>query len=431
MRYPVVPQPLFVNNRLNFSNLLPKGSLAIFVANDKMPRNGDQFFAFRQQSDFFYLTGISQEKAVLILFPDSPEPSLREVLFIEAWSAAKAQWEGAMLTAVEARELSGVNKVLLHEQLNATLRELMSYAQKVFLLAYEYPRYQPTIESPQHVFARQLRHEYPLHDYQRAAPLLEALRTIKSKHEVELISTACNITGEGFAKILQNTRPGVFEYELEADLSHLFTVKGCTGHGYQPIIASGINACTLHYSANSSQLENGDLLLLDFGAEYANYSADLSRTIPVSGKFSPRQRQVYEAVLRVFKAAVPLYKVGNTINGINEAVWKMMEQEMIGLGLFTAEDVRRQPPDQPVFKKYLMHGVAHHIGLDVHDGGSKYSPLQAGMVLTCEPGIYIREEKIGIRIENDILITEDTPIDLMAHIPVEADEIEALMNKNL
>ncbi|MBW7847872.1 MAG: aminopeptidase P N-terminal domain-containing protein [Bacteroidales bacterium] len=428
MRHPDLPTEMFVRNRLNFSQMLPGKSLALFIGNEKMLRNGDQYFPFRQQSDFFYLTGISQEKAILMLFPDSPDPLLREVLFIEAYSALKAQWEGYMLSAEDARRISGVPRVLTHGDFASCLREAMSHTEEVFLYSYEYPRFLPETESIQLKFAHKIREQYPMHTYRRSAPLLDSLRPVKSEHEIALIKEACRITGLGFRKLLHTTRPGRFEFELEADLSHLFTTHRCNGHGYHPIIAGGINACTLHYNANNSALAEGELLLLDFGAEYANYSADLSRTIPVSGKFSPRQKQCYEAVLRVFKKAIPLYRTGNTIASINEAVWKMMEQEMIGLGLFSQTEVEQQSPENPLYKKYLMHGVAHHIGLDVHDTGSRYAPLVPGMVLTLEPGIYIPDENIGIRIENDILITADGPVDLMADIPIEAEEIESLMS---
>lgn len=427
MRYHPLPKEMFVNNRFKFSQLLPEGSVALFVANSKMPRNGDQYFAFRQQSDFFYLTGIEQEEAVLMVFPHSPDPLLKEVLFIQAWSASKAIWEGHVLTTDEAKSISGIGQVLTHAQFEASLRDAMSHARQVFIHTYEYPKFFPAVESPQLLFARKIRAEFPGHDYRRSAPLLEQLRMVKSAGEIGLLREACRVTGQGFEKVMQLTRPGMYEFELEAALTQLFTLNRCNGHGYAPIIASGANSCVLHYSTNEDVLPDDGLLLLDFGAEYANYSADLSRTIPVSGSFTGRQRQCYDAVLRVFRQAIKLYVPGNTIASINEAVWKMMEKEMIGLGLFSEEDVRKQAPDQPVFKKYLMHGVAHHLGLDVHDVGSKYSPLAPGMVLTCEPGLYIKEENIGIRIENDILITDNGPVDLMAHIPVEAGEIEALM----
>ena len=253
------------------------------------------------------------------------------------------------------------------------------------------------------------------------------MRTIKSNQEIELIQTACNITGKAFERLLRFPLTGKYEFEIQAEIEHEFTLNRASGHGYYPIIAGGKNACILHYSANDQQIQDGDLLLLDFGAEYANYSADLSRTIPANGKFTARQKQCYNAVLRVFKKAKQLYKPGITIDQINKEVWKFMELEMIDLGLFTTEDVANQSPDKPLYRQFLMHGIAHHIGLDVHDVGSKFEPIKAGMILTCEPGIYIRNEKIGIRIENDILITEGEPIDLMAHIPIEVDDIERFM----
>ncbi len=410
-----------------FKRLLPAGGMALFRAAEKMPRNGDQFFAFRQQSDFFYLSGIEQENAVLMIFPDHPDTIMRELLFIEAYSAVKEIWEGHVLTTTEASAISGIERVLTHEQFESALRDAMHAASRVFLNTYEYPKYHPEAESVQHRFARSVKKSFPLHDYQRSAPLLENLRMIKSPAETALIAEACRITGEGFEQLLRCVRPGMYEFEAEAEITRIFGINRAGGHGYQPIIAGGKNACTLHYSDNASQLEDGALLLLDFGAEYANYTADLSRTIPVNGRFSPRQLQCYQAVLRVFKAAVKLYVPGNTIGQINESVWLMMQDEMIGLGLFTAEDVRKQSPSDPLYKKYLMHGVAHHIGLDVHDAGSKYVPLQPGMVLSCEPGLYIRHENIGIRIENDLLVTEGEPVDLMKNIPLEAEEIESLM----
>ncbi len=430
MRYRPIPPDLFITNRDRFIPLLPPLSLSINVAGEKMHRNGDQYFAFRQASDFFYLTGIEQENALLLLFPDCPHPDLREVLFIEAFSPTKEIWEGHVLTQKEAQQISGINKVMVHEDFEAVLRECMSYAQQVYVNSNEYAKFYPQTDSLQTRWAKRLKEDFPLYEFRRSAPLLEGLRTIKSPVEIALLQEACNITQHAFEKILTTLTPGMFEFEVEAQISYAFTVNRASGHGYFPIIAGGKNACTLHYNDNSDLLADGDLLLLDFGAEYANYTADLSRTIPVNGTFSPRQRACYDAVLQVFKKAVSLYVPGNTIAKINEAVWKMMEDEMIGLGLFSAEDVQNQSPDAPLYRQYLMHGVAHHIGLDVHDVGSKFTPLAAGMVLSCEPGLYIREENIGIRIENDILVTNNQPIDLMEHIPIEANDIESFMNNH-
>jgi Xaa-Pro aminopeptidase len=421
---------LFILNRKNLSSQLPSKSIAIFRAAEKMPRNGDQFFPFRQQSDFFYLSGIEYENAFLILFPDCPIAALKEVLFIEPYNAVKATWEGHILSNQEAIEISGITTIRRADQLHTILRELMHYADAVYLNTNEYIKFQSEVEDAHQRFAKELKQKYPLHTFMRAAPLLENLRVIKSEEELVLLRQACEITKKAFERTLSFVRVGKYEYEVQAEIDHEFTINRANGHGYAPIIGSGINSCVLHYTSNDCQLEAGDLLLFDFGAEYANYTADMSRTIPINGTFTPRQRDCYEAVLRVLKKAIPLYVPGNTIDKINQAVWEMMEQEMIQLGLFTAEDVEKQHPDSPYYQKYLMHGVAHHIGLDVHDVGLKHQPLKAGMVLTCEPGIYISEERIGIRLENDILVTESDPIDLMADIPIEADEIEQIMSRN-
>lgn len=425
-----VPPELFVRNRDNLSRLLPPKSIAVFRAAERMPRNGDQFYPYRQQSDFFYLSGIDYENSFLILFPDCPIEALKEVLFIEPFNAVKATWEGHILSNQEAIEISGIKTIRRADQLHTVLRELMHYAEVVYLNTNEYIKYQSEVEDAQQRFAKELKEKYPLHNFLRAAPLLESLRVIKSEEEIVLLRQACDITKKAFERTLTFVKPGKFEYEVQAEIDHEFTINRASGHGYAPIIGGGINSCVLHYTSNDCQLEAGDLLLFDFGAEYANYTADMSRTIPVSGKFTPRQRDCYEAVLRVLKKAIKLYVPENTIDKINQSVWDMMEQEMIELGLFSAEEVRKQHPDSPLYQKYLMHGVAHHIGLDVHDVGLKHQALKAGMVLTCEPGIYIREERIGIRLENDILVTENEPVDLMANIPIEADEIEHIMNRN-
>lgn len=404
-------------------------SLILFPSAEKMPRNGDQYFPFRQHSDFFYLTGINSDNCYLLMFPQCPNPAYREVLFIEPWDPVKATWEGHMLTKEEASLISGITQVLTSDQLESVIHECMVSAAIVLLNLNEYIKFNPSNKSIQRRFASKLRKSYPLHTYGRLAPLMQQLRVIKSEEETKVIRQAIHITEMAFEALLNKVKPGMYEYEAEAEMSYIFTRNKASGHAYHPIIGSGPNSCVLHYNTNNRQMQDGDLLLLDFGAEYANYCADLSRTIPVNGSFNKRQRQCYEAVLRVFRAAVPLYYVGNTIDAINESVWKMMEQEMIQLGLFSADDLQKQSPSAPLFRKYLMHGVAHHIGLDVHDPGSKYTPLSAGMILTCEPGLYIRDEGIGIRLENDILVTDEGPVDLMAHIPIEPDEIEALMRK--
>lgn len=425
----MIQKEFHVNNRNRLAeNLLPN-SLAIFHANDVYYRNGDQPYRYRQQSDLFYLTGIGQEKTILLLFPDCPNPDLREVLFIIEPTEALLTWEGHKLSREEAIAISGIKKVRWVEQFETILPEVMSYADHVYLNAYEYPKFSTEVPYRDLRFAHQIRQHWPNHDYRRAAPLLNKLRLVKSPEEIEMIREAIQVTGKAFRRILKFLKPGVKEYQAEAELIHEFISCGAQGHAYHPIIASGINACTLHYIENRAECRDGELLLMDFGAEAGNYAADLSRTVPVNGKFTARQRQVYDAVLRVQRQAGRLLVPGNTIDRINKEVNQLMELELISMGLLTDAAVKKQDPEKPLFTKYFMHGTSHFLGLDVHDAGSKYEPLQPGMVLTFEPGIYIREEGLGIRIENNYLVTESAPVDLTAEIPAEAEEIEEIMNK--
>lgn len=429
MRYSPIDSTLFIENRKRFISLLPKDSAAIFYSNDQQPRNGDQYFTFRQQSDFFYLTGIHQEKSVLMIVPDIKKQKLRETLFLIKTNEHIAIWEGHKFTKEEAREISGIDNVYWLDDFELALKEVMSSSNNIYLNRNEYPKFFPDVNERNHRLGEELKKDFPLHNYQRSAPLLAQLRLIKSDIEISLLRKACKITNKAFKRVLENTVPGKKEYELQGEIEYEFTKNSANGNGYAPIIASGKNACVLHYIDNDKECKDGDLLLMDFGAEYACYSADMSRTIPVSGKFSKRQKEIYNAVLSVFKKAQKLYISGNTIDIINDEVNKMMEKEMLKLGLFTKEQVKKQDKDNPLYKKYFMHGTAHFLGLDVHDVGSKEEVLQPGMVLTCEPGLYIREENIGIRLENDILITDGNPIDLMKDIPIEIDEIELLMSK--
>jgi len=431
MRHQPIDSLLFKTNRERFIHRLPETATAILFSNDQYPRNGDQFFKFRQNSDLFYLTGIDQEKTILMVSPNCPNQKLRETLFIIKTNEKLATWEGHKYTKEEARDISGIENIFWLEDFESSLREAVLFSKTVFLNSNEYVKFLNDVPDKNHRFALEFKDKYPLHKIERAAPILTEMRTIKSAEEIRLIQKACDITKKGFERILKFTKPGVHEFEIEAEIDHEFTTKRANGHGYAPIIASGKNACVLHYIDNNEMCKEGDLLLMDFGAEYANYTADMSRTIPVNRKFSERQKDCYEAVLRVFKELRKLYMPGNTPDFINTSAEKLMEAEMIKLGLFTAEDVKNQDGDNPLFKKYFMHGVAHPIGLDVHDVGSKYAPFAPGMVFTCEPGLYIREENIGIRIENDILITEDHPIDLMENIPIEISEIERMMNELL
>ena len=427
MRYKKIDNSLFKNNRARLAKLMKSNSVAIFYSADLYPRNGDQYFKYRQQSDMFYLTGIEQEKTILMIAPEFFNEKFREALFILKPDKKLEKWEGHKLTIEEAREISGIENVFFEEDFEVSLREVLLDSKKVYLNTNEYVKFFTEVPERNLRMARKLKEDYPLHKYERVAPLMKKLRQIKSEPEVDLIREACLITGKAFDKVLTGIKPGMMEYEVEAIITGEFIRNGASGHGYDPIVASGFNACMLHYTDNDNVCKDGDLVLMDIGAEYANYSADMTRTIPVNGKFSERQKDCYNAVLDVFKQAKQMLVPGNTIDKVNKAVNKLMEQKMIDLGLFTKEEVEKQNPDNPLYLKYFMHGISHPLGLDVHDVGSKYEPFKPGMVVTCEPGLYIEEENIGIRIENDILITEDGPVDLMIDIPIEVDEIEFAM----
>ena len=427
----MIPSRLFIRNRAKLAAQLPPKSIAVFTANEPMPRNGDQFFPFRQQSDFFYLTGINEENAYLIIAPDYPDETLREVLFIEPYDEVKATWQGEMLDASQAVAISGITTVKGSDAFYSILNDIAfsGYGDTLFLNSYEYPKYECAVETIQQRFLQRIKALYPMHHYGRTAPILNALRMVKSEEEIAITQQACDITSKAFRRCLETVKPHLYEYQVQAEIEYIFKQNNATGHAYAPIIAGGKNACCLHYSKNQSLLNDGDLLLFDIGCEYQNYSSDLSRTIPVNGKFTPRQKDCYNAVLRVMKEITKLYKPGHCINEINETTHRLMEQEMIQLGLFTEEDVKRQNPEKPLERKYLMHGMSHHIGLDVHDSVDKFKPFEPGMILTCEPGLYIREEGIGIRIENDLLITEGEPVNLFEGLPIEVEEIEAAMQR--
>ena len=427
----MIPNSLFIRNRAKLAAELPPKSIAIFTANEPMPRNGDEFYPFRQQSDFFYLTGINEENAYLLIAPDYPDETCREILFIEPYDEVKATWQGEMLDAKQATELSGVKTIKGSDSFWGVLNDIAysGYGDTLFMNSYEYPKYECAVETIQQRFVKQIKQRYPMHQYGRTAPILNALRMIKSPEEIRVTQQACDITSKAFRRCLETVKPGLYEYQVQAEIEYIFKHHNATGHAYAPIIAGGKNACCLHYSKNQSLLHDGDLILFDIGCEYLNYSSDLSRTIPINGKFTERQKQCYNAVLRVMKQLRELYRPGHCINEINETTHRLMEQEMIQLGLFTAEAVKRQDPNAPLERKYLMHGMSHHIGLDVHDSIDKFKPFEPGMILTCEPGIYIREEGIGIRIENDLLITEGEPINLFEGLPIEVEEIEAAMQR--
>jgi len=428
MKYLPVSSEIFIYNRKNFVRRLKPGSLAVFHSNDEFPRNGDQTFLFKQNPDFFYLTGIDQEQSILVLFPECPNPVYSEVLFLRQTDDHIAIWEGHKYTIEEARKASGISNIYWLSEYETILHTIINYAEHIYINTNENDRYAHTVPYRDLRMYERLREKYPLHKYERAAPIMRDLRAVKSPLEVELTKKACAITRDAFLRVLKFTKPGVAEYEIEAEITHEFLRQRATGHAYSPIIASGKNAIVLHYTDNNQVCNNGEVILFDFAAEYANYNADMSRSIPVNGRFTKRQRAVYDAVLRVMRAAAKMIVAGTVWNEYHEEVGKIMTGELIDLGLLDKNDVAKQNPKMPAYKKYFMHGTSHHLGLDVHDFASRYKPFEAGNILTCEPGIYIPEEGLGIRIENNILITADGNVDLMADIPVEAEEIEELMN---
>jgi Xaa-Pro aminopeptidase len=428
MKYLPVNQRLFLYNRKNFVSRLKPSSIAIFNANDEFPRSGDQTFVFKQNADFFYLTGIDQEQSILILFPDCPNTLYKEVLFLRQTSEHIAVWEGHKYTKEEAKQASGIESVFWLSEFDAILHSIINYAENIYINTNENDRFSFDVPYRDLRMLDKLRAQYPLHHYQRSAPIMRDLRVVKSEIEIELTKKACAITRDAFIRTLKFVKPGIAEYEIEAEVTHEFLRQRATGHAYSPIIASGRNAIVLHYIDNNQVCKDGDVILFDFGAEYANYNADMSRSVPVSGRFTKRQRQVYDAVLKVMREATKLIVAGAVWNDYHDEVGKIMTSELIGLGLLDKHDVEKQDPTMPAYKRYFMHGTSHHLGLDVHDFASRYKPFEVGNILTCEPGIYIPQENLGIRLENNILITKDGNVDLMADIPIDGDEIELIMN---
>ncbi len=429
MKYPKTDPRLFVKNRQRFSKRLKPNSIAVFNSNDLMPTSADGSHPFIQQTDIFYLSGIDQEETVLILCPDAREQKHKEVLFIKETNEQIATWEGQKYTKAEAQEISGIKTVHWTAELNTILRPLIIESENIYLNTNEHPRAPDVVETRDTRFLKWCRQAFPLHHYERLAPIMHVLRAVKSPAEIKRIKTACQITEKAFRRLLGFIRPGVWEYEVEAEIVHEFMRNRSRGTAFESIVASGIDSCTLHYVKNDKQCQSGDLVLIDFGAEFANYAADVTRTVPVNGKFAKRQKEVYHAVLKIQKAAIKMLKPGNTLEKYHKAVAELMEAELIRLGLLKKAEVKKQSKDEPLYKKFFPHGTSHHLGLDVHDYGDRYRKFEPGMVFTCEPGIYIRDESIGVRIENDILITKKGPLDLTATIPREVEEIEDLMNK--
>lgn len=401
--------------------------VAVFFSNDQYPTNADGSFRFEQNSNTYYLSGIDQEETILIMYPDAPNKEWKEVLLVRETSERIQVWEGWKYSKDEARHTSGVEKVRYSDGFNSLIRQMLSTCDGVYVNVNEYERTSMKRMGPSHDFAAMLQREYPAHALKRAYPIVANLRAIKRDADLAQMKEAIRMTKSAFDRVLNFVRPGVWEYEIEAEVTHEFIRNRARGHAYDPIIASGKNACVLHYIFNSAQCKDGDLLLMDFGADYGNYAADLSRTIPVNGKFTQRQKDVYNACLRAHKAAKAMLVVGNTYEQLMKDLGIVMTEELLGLGLLTQEDIEEQTEDSPAYKKYFMHGNSHYLGLDTHDVGNRYQPFKPGMVYTNEPGIYIPDEGLGVRIENDVLITEEGPVDLMDDIPIEVEEIEAIM----
>lgn len=429
MKYHPLGNQLFIYNRERLRKHLPPRAVAVVHSNDILPTNADGVMPFRQNNNLYYLTGADQEESILLLAPDFPDERYREVLFLRETDENIAIWEGHKLTKDEATEVSGIKTILWKDQFEQILYMILAESERIYLDTNEHIRAGAETETRSDRFVKWCKERYPLYQYERLAPIMQELRMIKSKLEINAIQHACNITEKGFRRILEAIKPGSWEYEIEAEYIHEFVRNRSRGFAYDPIIASGANACVLHYIANNQQCKDGDLLLMDVGAEYANYNADMTRTIPVNGRFTKRQRAVYDAVLHVKTRATDLLRPGTTIKEYHEEVGRIMESELISLGLLDKHEVANQDRSNPLYRKYFMHGTSHFLGLDVHDVGSFYKPIEAGMVFTVEPGIYIREEGIGIRLEDNIVVTHDGHDNLMRNIPIHAEEIEDLMNE--
>jgi len=428
MRYDKIDNQLFIQNRQRFTDGLVPLSVAVFNSNDIMPTSADGAMPFKQATDIFHLSGVDQEESILVLFPNSRDPKHREILFLKETNEHIAVWEGAKLTMEQATEVSGVKTVYWLNKFESIFNQLMCEASHVYLNSNEHARAHIEVETREARFVKWCMAKYPIHKFRRSAPIMHYIRAIKSDIEITQLQKACDITEAGFRRVLKMVKPGVMEYEIEAEYMHEFLMQRSTGFAYTPIIGSGASSCVLHYIDNNKECKDGDVLLMDVGAEYANYDADMSRTIPVNGKFTDRQKAVYNSVLRVQKKAIDMLRPGTDFKKYNAEVGKIMESELLALRLISTTDIENQDPAWPAYKKYFMHGTSHHLGLDTHDSGFFDRPMEAGMVFTCEPGIYIPEENIGIRIEDDLVLMDGEPFNLMKNIPKEVEEIEELMN---
>ncbi|MCC1483307.1 aminopeptidase P family protein [Winogradskyella immobilis] len=429
MKYTPIDSALFTKNRAQFTAQMQPSSLAVFNSNDIYPISADSTMPFEQHRDIFYLSGVDQEESILVLFPDCPKERHREILFLKETNDLIAVWEGEKLTKAKALETSGIKTVYWLQDLEKVMFELMTQCDTVYINTNEHYRANVETETREDRFTKWLKNKYPAHRVAKSNPILQRLRSVKDAIELDLLQKACDITEKGFRRILNFVKPDVWEYEIEAEFMHEFLRNRSKKFAYTPIIASGNNANVLHYIENNQQCKAGDLILLDVGAEYANYSSDMSRTIPVSGKYTDRQKAVYNAVNRVKDEATKLLVPGTIWADYHVEVGKLMTSELLGLGLLDKADVQNENPDWPAYKKYFMHGTSHHMGLDTHDYGLLHEPMQANMVFTVEPGIYIPDEGFGIRLEDDVVIQENgEPFNLMRNIPIEVDEIEELMN---
>ena len=430
MKYLPINSQLFIKNRSKFASKLKPNSMAILNSNDIYPISADSTLPFAQQRDIFYLSGVDQEESVLMIYPDCPKKEHREILFLKETNEHIAVWEGEKLTREKALETSGIEKVYWLHEMEKVLFELMTQAERVYVNTNEHYRASVETETRDARFIKWLQKKYPAHTYDRCQPILQELRSVKEPEEIALIQKACDITEKGFKRVLGFIKPDVMEYEIEAEYIHEFKRNRSAGFAYTPIIGSGYNACVLHYIENNQACKDGDMILMDVGAEYANYSSDMTRCVPVSGKFTERQKEVYNAVLRVKNAAAKMLVPGTIWADYHVEVGKLMTEELIGLGLLTKEEVAKEDPAWPAYKKYFMHGTSHHMGLDTHDYGILTEPMVAGMVFTVEPGIYIPDENLGIRLEDDYVIQESgEPVNLMKNIPIEIDELEKWMAK--
>ncbi len=429
MKYDRISKELYIKNRKKFTQQMTSNTLAVFNSNDIYPVSADSTLPFAQHRDILYLSGVDQEESILVLFPDAKDAKHREVLFLKETSDLIAIWEGEKLTKQAAFEVSGIKTVYWLNQFDLIFRQMMAEAEGIYLNTNEHLRYSSVTETREARFVKKVKVDYPAHQVHKSAPIMHRIRSIKEQEELDLMQIACNITKKGFERLAKFTKPNVWEYELEAELIHEFIRNKSQGFAYTPIIASGANACVLHYIENNKQCKDGDVILLDVAAEYANYSSDMSRSIPVSGRFTPRQKEVYNAVLHVKNEAEKMLVPGTMLAEYQQEVGKIMEAELVKLKLLDQTDIKNQNPEWPAYKKYFMHGTSHFIGLDTHDVGLWNEPIKANMVFTCEPGIYIAEEGLGIRLEDNLVVQENGPVfNLMRDIPIEADAIEELMN---